>query len=339
MIVVMKKDATEEQVQKVQARVKEFGFASHKIDGEERTVVACVGLGDRKDLEALRLNEGVQDLVRISKPFKLASKEVKKERTVISVGDGSVKIGSDKLVVMAGPCSVEGEEQILETARAVKAAGATMLRGGAWKPRTSPYSFQGLEEEGLRLLDLARKETGLAVITEVMNPRDIELVEKYADVMQVGARNVQNFAMLKELGQCKKPIFLKRGHSTTVKEWLMSAEYVISAGNPNVILCERGIRTFETATRNTLDLNAVPVLKEMTHLPIIVDPSHGTGFWQYVASMACGAIACGADGLMIEVHPDPAQAWSDGGQSLKFDVFQETMSRIQKVAEAVGRTI
>lgn len=339
MIVIMQKGATEAQIQVVETKVKELGFESHRIDGEERTVVACVGLGDRADLHVLRLNEGVENLAPISKPYKLASKEVKTDKSEISVRDGAVVIGGDKLVVMAGPCSVEGEEQIVEIAKAVKKAGATMLRGGAWKPRTSPYSFQGLAEEGLKLLDVARQETGLPVITEVMNPRDIEAVEQYSDVMQVGARNVQNFSMLKELGQCKKPIFLKRGPATTIKEWLMSAEYIISNGNPDVILCERGIRTYETATRNTLDLNAVPVLKDLTHLPVIVDPSHGTGYWNYVSPMALAGIASGADGLMIEVHNNPEKAWSDGGQSLKFDVFETLMKQAKHVASAVGRTL
>lgn len=309
------------------------------IQGQERTVVACVGLGQKKDLEALRLNDGVVDLVPIGKPYKLASTEVKKDPTVIPIRDGVCHIGGKEIVVMAGPCSVESEEQIIATAKAVKKAGAKILRGGAWKPRTSPYSFQGLEEEGLKLLDLARKETGLAVITEVMNPRDIEVVERYTDIMQIGARNVQNFSMLKELGSCKKPVFLKRGLATTIEEWLMSAEYIISAGNPHVILCERGIRTFETATRNTLDLNAVPVLKERTHLPVVVDPSHGTGVWNYVTPLSWAALAAGADGLMIEVHPEPCVAWSDGGQSLKFDRFQELMDRAKQIAEVMGRSI
>lgn len=339
MIVVMNNSATPAQIEKVKNKVIEFGFTPHPIIGEERVVVACVGTGNRKDLEGLRLIDGVQDLVPISKPYKLASREVRKETTIISIRDGQVKIGGDKIVVMAGPCSVEGEEQIVATAKAVKAAGATMLRGGAWKPRTSPYDFQGLEEQGLKFMDIARKETGLAIITEVMNVRDIEVVERYTDVMQIGARNVQNFAMLKELGQCKKPVFLKRGLATTIKEWLMSAEYIMSSGNPNVILCERGIRTFETATRNTLDLNAVPVVKELTHLPIVVDPSHGTGLWQYVMPMALAGIAAGADGLMIEVHPDPQNAWSDGGQSLKFTTFCDLMGRAKKVALAIGRSL
>lgn len=339
MIIVMHQGSTKVQIEKVKGKVAEFGFTPHVIFGEERTVVACVGKGNRADLETLRLIDGVFDLVPISKPYKLASSEVKKQRTVVSVRNGQVLIGGDRIVVMAGPCSVEGEEQILATAQAVKAAGATVLRGGAWKPRTSPYDFQGLEEAGLKLLDLARKETGLAVITEVMNARDIDLVANYSDIVQVGARNVQNFSLLKELGQCGKPVFLKRGLSTTIKEWLMSAEYIISSGNPDVILCERGIRTFETATRNTLDLNAVPVLKELTHLPVIVDPAHGTGFWQYVTPMACAGIAAGADGLMVEVHPDPQMAWSDGGQSLKFEKFAELMQKVAKIVKAVGRSL
>lgn len=339
MIVVMHKDATREQINNVKKRVMELGFTAHEIKGTERTVVACVGQGNRADMETLRLINGVFDLVPIGKPFKLASSEVKKERTEVPVLGGKVVIGGEKIVVMAGPCSVESEEQIVATAKMVQSAGATVLRGGAWKPRTSPYDFQGLEEEGLKLLDIARRETGLAVITEVMNPRDIDIVARYADIMQVGARNVQNFSMLKELGHCGKPVFLKRGLATTIKEWLMSAEYIISSGNPNVILCERGIRTFETATRNTLDLNAVPVLNSLTHLPVVVDPSHGTGVWNFVRPMARAAIAAGADGLMVEVHPDPEKAWSDGAQSLKFDKFAELMEEIRRVASAVGRAL
>lgn len=339
MIVVMQKGATPEQIERVKAKVAELGFTPHPIIGEERSVVACVGKGNRADMDLLLMIDGVAELVSISKPYKLASKEVRKDRTQVSVAGGKVVIGGNKLVIMAGPCSVESEEQIVATAKAVKAAGATMLRGGAWKPRSSPYDFQGLAEEGLKLLDIARKETGLAVITEVMNPRDIEVVERYTDVMQVGARNVQNFSMLRELGQCKKPVFLKRGLATTIKEWLMSAEYIISSGNPNVILCERGIRTFETETRNTLDLNAVPVLNELSHLPVIVDPSHGTGNWKFVRAMARAGVAAGADGLMIEVHPKPEEAWSDGAQSLRFDKFNQLMDEVKKIAEALGRGI
>lgn len=339
MIVVMQKNATPENIQKIKSKVEELGFTPHEINGTERTVVACVGSGNKSDIHTFISFDFVDSVVPISKPYKLASKEVKSETTEISVRNGEVIIGGNKIVVMAGPCSVESEEQIVETAKAVKKAGATVLRGGAWKPRTSPYDFQGLQEEGLKLLDLARQETGLAVITEVMNPRDIEIVAEYSDIMQVGARNVQNFAMLKELGQCGKPVFLKRGLATTIKEWLMSAEYIISSGNPDVILCERGIRTYETATRNTLDLNAVPVLKEQTHLPVIVDPAHGTGVWRYVRPMARAAIAAGADGLMVEVHPKPDKAWSDGGQSLMFDKFEELMDECRKIANAVGREL
>ncbi|MBI4411329.1 MAG: 3-deoxy-7-phosphoheptulonate synthase [Deltaproteobacteria bacterium] len=339
MIVVMKIGASKEAVLHVEKKVREMGFKPHPIYGTERTVVAAVGPGKKADLEALATLDGVEGVVPISKPYKLASREVKKETSVIDVREGAVKIGGKKIVVMAGPCSVEGKEQLVSTAKAVKKAGARMLRGGAWKPRTSPYDFQGMEAEGLELLAIAREETGLPVITEVMNACDIELIDRHADVFQVGARNVQNFGLLKELGQIKKPVFLKRGMATTIKEWLMSAEYVIAHGNPNVILCERGIRTFETSTRNTLDLNAVPVVREQTHLPIVVDPSHGTGHWQYVTPMALAAIAAGADGLMIEVHPDPERALSDGGQSLKFKRFEELMKQAAAVAKAVGREI
>lgn len=331
--------AAKKALKEVEKKVKSLGFRPHVIDGEERQVVACIGAGRRSDLESLKILDGVEDVVPISKPYKLASREVKPVKTTISVRGGQVVIGGKDIVIMAGPCSVESSDQVSQTARAVKKYGAHILRGGAWKPRTSPYDFQGLEEEGLRLLAQARRETGLPVVTEIMNARDIELVEKYADILQVGARNVQNFGLLKELGQCKKPIFLKRGMATTIKEWLMSAEYIISHGNPNVMLCERGIRTFETATRNTLDLNAVPVLAEQTHLPVIVDPAHGTGHWQYVIPMACAAIAAGADGLMVEVHPTPEKAWSDGGQSLKFERFKELMDRIRPIARAVGRKL
>lgn len=337
MIIVMKIGAGKDDIDHAVRKVREMGFSPHIIHGEERFVIACVGKGRKKDLEQLNALPNVEAVVPISKPYKLASREVKKAKTVVPAGKGEVKIGGEKIAVMAGPCSVESEEQIMATARAVKSAGAVILRGGAFKPRTSPYDFQGLEEEGLKLLAKAGKETGLPVITEVMNIRDIELVGKYADIFQVGARNMQNFGLLKELGSSKKPVLLKRGMAATIKEWLMSAEYIISHGNRKVILCERGIRTFETATRNTLDLNAVPVLAGETHLPVIVDPSHGTGYWQYVTPMACAGIACGADGLMIEVHPDPEKALSDGGQSLKFDRFEELMKRVASVVLAVGR--
>ena len=335
----MKVGASKKEVDHVTEEVKRLGFRPHLIHGKDRTVIACIGHEKKKkDLFSMQSAEGVESVVPISKPYKLASRETSVSPTVITV-EGGVEIGGPKLCIMAGPCSVENERQILDTARAVKKAGAQILRGGAFKPRTSPYDFQGLEEEGLKFLAKGRKETGLPVITEVMGPEDVELVAKYADVLQVGARNVQNFSLLKELGQSKKPVLLKRGMSATIKEWLLSAEYILTGGNPDVILCERGIRTFETATRNTLDLSAVPVLKGLTHLPVIVDPSHGTGQWQYVAPMALAAIAAGADGLMIEVHPKPEAALSDGGQSLTFKKFQELMDKLRPLAAVVGRTV
>lgn len=339
MIIVMKIGSSKKEIDHVSEEIKRLGFRPHLIHGEERTVIACIGHEKKKkDLFALQSAAGVESVVPISKPYKLASRETKKATSVIKLGEGA-EIGGSKICVMAGPCSVESEKQILDTARAVKEAGAQVLRGGAFKPRTSPYDFQGLEEEGLKLLAKARKETGLPVITEIMDADDVEVVEKYADILQVGARNVQNFSLLKELGQSKKPVMLKRGMATTIKEWLLSAEYILTGGNANVILCERGIRTFETATRNTLDLSVVPVLRELTHLPIVVDPSHGTGLWQYVQPMALAAVAAGADGLMIEVHPKPEEALSDGAQSLTFKKFEELMEKLRPLSVVVGRTL
>ncbi|MGH7899047.1 MAG: 3-deoxy-7-phosphoheptulonate synthase [Candidatus Binatia bacterium] len=339
MIIVMKGGASKQQIAEVIAEIERLGYRSHPIYGVERTVIGAIGDERGKArLQALESMPGVEAAVPILKPFKLASREVKREDSVIDVGLG-VKVGGPALAVMAGPCSVESEQQILDTAHAVKAGGAHILRGGAYKPRTSPYSFQGMEDEGLVLLAKARAETGLPVVTEILDPHDADLVAEHADILQVGARNVQNFALLKRLGKTAKPVLLKRGMMTTLQEFLMAAEYILSEGNPNVILCERGIRTFETATRNTLDLNAIPVLKEWTHLPVIVDPSHGTGYWQYVTRMAYAGIAAGADGLMIEVHPDPAHALSDGGQSLKPKRFRELMDGLEKFARASGRTL
>jgi 3-deoxy-7-phosphoheptulonate synthase len=289
-------------------------------------------------LQGIESMHGVESVVPILQPYKLASKEVKRDPSVIPIGE-SVSIGGRELVVMAGPCSVESEEQIIATAQAVKNAGAQVLRGGAFKPRTSPYSFQGLEEEGLKLLAKARELTGLPVVTEVINPETAELVAAYADILQIGARNSQNFALLKKVGQLRKPVLLKRGMSMTIQEFLMSAEYIMSEGNQSVILCERGIRTFETATRNTLDLSAIPVLKEKTHLPVIADPSHGTGNYHYVAAMAYAAVAAGADGLIIEVHPDPEHASSDGPQSLKPKKFTAMMDQLRLFAGAAGRQV
>jgi 3-deoxy-7-phosphoheptulonate synthase len=339
MIVVMKAGASKVDLDGVLAEIQRLGYRPHPIYGVERTVIGCIGDERGKArLQALESMPGVEACVPILKPFKLASREVKKENSVVEIGLG-VTIGAGRLAVMAGPCSVESEQQVMESARAVKAAGANILRGGAYKPRTSPYSFQGMEADGLKLLAKARAETGLPVVTEVLDPHDVELVADHADVLQVGARNVQNFALLKRLGKIDKPVLLKRGMMSTLQEFLMAAEYILSEGNPRVVLCERGIRTFETATRNTLDLNAVPVLKEWTHLPVIVDPSHGTGYWQYVTPMAYAAIAAGADGLMIEVHPDPAHALSDGGQSLKPSRFEALMRGVAKFAEAAGRSL
>ncbi len=339
MIVVMQAGASKEAIDDVLAEIERLGYRPHPIYGVERTVIGCIGDERGKArLQALESMAGVEACVPILKPFKLASRQVRKENSVVDVGLG-VQIGGPRLGVMAGPCSVESETQILEAARAVKAAGASVLRGGAYKPRTSPYSFQGMEVDGLKLLAKARAETGLPVVTEVMDPHDAEIVAEHADVLQVGARNVQNFALLRRLGKLRKPVLLKRGMMTTLQEFLMAAEYILSEGNPQVILCERGIRTFETATRNTLDLNAIPVLKEWTHLPVIVDPSHGTGYWQYVTPMAYAGVAAGADGLMIEVHPDPAHALSDGGQSLKPKRFAALMEGLKKFAEASGRTL
>ena len=339
MIIVMRNGASNEELVAVEERIKELGYKPHVIHGDTRNVVGAVGDERGKAiLQSLESMPGVENVVPILKPYKLASKEVKLERTTVVIAPG-VAVGGDRLVVMAGPCAVESEEQILETAHAVKAAGATVLRGGAFKPRSSPYSFQGMEEEGLKLLAMAREETGLPIVTEVVNPRDVDLVAKYADVMQVGARNVQNFALLKMLGKIDKPILLKRGMSTTIQEFLMSAEYILSEGNQRVILCERGIRTFETATRNTLDISAIPVLQEQTHLPIIIDPSHATGHSSLVPSMCYASVAAGCDGLIVEVHPHPEVAASDGPQSLRPDDFKAMMDKLAEFAKVVGKKL
>jgi 3-deoxy-7-phosphoheptulonate synthase len=339
MIIVMKAGAAKKDKEEVLKRIRELGYKPHVIHGTTRDVIGAVGDERGKQvLQTLESLQGVESVFPILQPYKLASKEVKKEPSVIPVTD-TVSIGGREIIVMAGPCSVESVEQIIETALAVKEAGAQVLRGGAFKPRTSPYSFQGLEEEGLKLLAKAREASGLPFVTEVVNPETAELVAEYADILQIGARNAQNFALLKKVGQLKKPVLLKRGMSMTIQEFLMSAEYVMSEGNQSVILCERGIRTFETATRNTLDLSAIPVLKEKTHLPVVADPSHGTGNYHYVAAMAFAAVAAGADGLMIEVHPDPEHATSDGPQSLKPKKFAMMMEKLRMFAEAAGREL
>lgn len=333
MIVSMQLQATESQIHHVCDRIREFGFTPHVIKGEERTVIACIGHGDKQShIETFKAMDGVEDAIPIMQPFKLVSSEVRKERTRIQLGD--ITIGDGSFVVMAGPCSVETRDQLMSTAESVVASGAKLLRGGAYKPRTSPYEFQGLAEEGLKLLAEAREKTGLKVVTEILNAGDVDLVAEYADVLQVGARNMQNFELLKKLGKVGKPIMLKRGLSATIKEFLLSAEYIVSHGNPDVMLCERGIRTFETATRNTLDLSAVPLINELSHLPVIVDPSHGTGKRSLVSPMSKAAVAVGADGLMTEVHPCPEKAWSDGPQSLRFEDFALMMKQLRPYVDA-----
>ncbi len=338
MIIVLRSGSSDAEVEDVEGRIVSMGYRPHTIRGQLRTVIGAVGDDRGKErLRALESLECVESVTPILQPFKLASREVRSADTEVQV-DG-VTIGGRRLVVMAGPCSVESRFQLLDVAHRAKAAGARVLRGGAFKPRTSPYAFQGLELEGLKLLAEAKRETGLPVITEVMEPERVDLIAEYADILQIGARNVQNFSLLRRVAEARKPVLLKRGMSTTIQEWLLSAEYVLSGGNPNVILCERGIRTFETSTRFTLDLNAVPVLKKLTHLPVVVDPSHGTGHWEYVEAMALAGAAAGADGLLIEVHPKPEEALSDGPQSLKPDRFAALMRRLARVAEAVDREI
>lgn len=338
MIIVMQREATEEQVGRVVARLEEEGFAVHISKGVARTIIGAVGDKTRLRPETLEALEGVERVVPILRPYKLAAREFKPEDTVVRIRNG-VEVGGPAVQVIAGPCAVESFEQLLTTAEAVKKAGATMLRGGAYKPRTSPYSFQGLEEEGLKLLAQVKAATGLPVVTEVMDPRAVPLVAEYADVLQVGARNMQNFNLLRELGAVRKPVLLKRGPSATVEEWILAAEYIMAAGNSEVILCERGIRTFENATRNTLDLSAVPVVKKLSHLPVVVDPSHATGRWELVPPLALAAIAAGADGIMVEVHPNPSEALCDGPQSLNPETFHQLMRQLTRVAAAVGRPV
>lgn len=327
MIISMKQNATKEQIEHVCERIRDFGYKVHSIQGDERVVIGAVGVGDvTACLESIEGAPGVESAVRISSPYKFVSREFKKERTQIPIN--GVSIGGNEFVVMAGPCSVENEKQIMSAAETVAAAGGKILRGGAFKPRTSPYDFQGLEIEGLKLLDKARRATGLAIVTEVMTDSDVALIAEYANIMQVGARNMQNFALLKALGKCSRPVLLKRGMSSTIKELLMSAEYITAHGNPNIILCERGIRTFETATRNTCDITSVPVLNELTHLPVIVDPSHAVGKRALVPALARAAVAIGADGLIVEMHPCPEKAMSDGAQSLDPAEFHGMMKNL-----------
>ena len=338
MLVVMKRDATKAEIDGVVARLGELGLSAIPLPGAERTAIGTFGVAAREYADQLESLPGVAEIVLVSRPFKLSSREVHAADTVVRVGD--VPIGGGRpLVVLAGPCSVESRDQTLATARAVRAAGATLLRGGAYKPSTSPYSFRGLGPSGLELLSEARQATGLPVVTEVLTPADVELVASHADCLQIGARNMQNFSLLDACGEQRTPVLLKRGMAATVEELLLSAEYILAKGNPNVILCERGIRTFEKYTRNTFDINAIPLLKKLSHLPVIADPSHGTGKWYLVAPVALAAVAAGADGLLIEVHPSPDHALKDGFQSLTFENFEKLMAMVPAVAAAVGRPV
>ena len=337
MIIVLKPTATKKQVDHLLQRIKELGLKPMVSKGTERTIIGVIGSEDVLRVQPLEVIPGVEKVMPVLKPYKLVSREFKPEPSVVSTG--AVKIGGKELVIMAGPCSVENKAMLLETAKAVHEAGAQVLRGGAFKPRTSPYSFQGLGEEGLKFLRDVGRQTGMPVVTELMDVRDLPLLEQYADIVQIGARNMQNFDLLKEVGQARKPVLLKRGLSATITEFLLAAEYILAQGNFNVVLCERGIRTFEDQTRFTLDLNAVPVIKKLSHLPVIVDPSHGTGSWEYVGPMAKAAVAAGADGLMIEVHPNPEVALSDGPQSLLPKKFAALVKELRAVAKVVGRTL
>jgi 3-deoxy-7-phosphoheptulonate synthase len=336
VIIVMSHQAAPTQVDAVVEKIKELGLKPEISLGEDRAVIGVIGTNAYAYREAFAHLGGIQEIIQITKPFKLASREWQPRDTVIDLGDG-VRVGGDEVVVMAGPCSVEGVEMLLETARHVGARGAKILRGGAFKPRTSPYSFQGLGEEGLKMLARAREETGLKVITEVITPADVELVARYADVLQIGTRNMQNYALLQEAGRSGRPVMLKRGMSSTIEEWLLAAEYILSQGNRDVMLCERGIRTFETSTRFTVDINAVPLVRELSHLPVIVDPSQGTGKWSLVGPVSLAALAAGAHGLIVEVHPHPDDALSDGAQSLDFPTFDRLMGDVERLTGALAK--
>jgi len=338
MIIVLRPDATPEQIDYIIKRVEKLGLKTMISKGTERTIIGVIGPEDILRVQPLEVFPGVEKVMPVLAPYKLVSRDFKPQDTVIEITK-EVKIGTKEVIVIAGPCAIESKEQLLLVAKQVKSAGGKILRGGAFKPRTSPYSFQGLGKEGLKILKEVSEEVGLPTITEVMDTRDVELVSQYTDILQIGARNMQNFNLLKEIGQTKKPVLLKRGLSATIKELLMSAEYILSGGNFNVVLCERGIRTFEEATRNTLDLSAIPVIKQLSHLPVIVDPSHATGKWNLVAPLSKAAVACGADGLLIEVHPKPEEALSDGPQQLIPEKFSELMEELKKVAQSVNREI
>jgi 3-deoxy-7-phosphoheptulonate synthase len=337
MMVVMKKEHTKEELQEVLDHLKESGLGAHLSVGVERTVIGVLGRIYPELAEEVEAFPGVEEAIPITRPYKLAGRELKPEDTVVKVGD--VSIGGGSVVVMAGECSIENEEQMMATARLVKETGGHILRGGAFKPRTSPHAFRGLGEEGLKILAAAKAETGLPIVTEVMDPRDVDMVAAYADILQIGTRNAQNFYLLDEVGRCGKPVLLKRGMASTVEDWLLCAEYILARGNGQVILCERGIRTFETGTRFTLDVSSIPLAKRLSHLPVVADPSHGTGRWYLVEPMSLAAVAAGADGVMVEIHPNPDRALSDGAQSLNFDNFRRLMQRLQTVGEALGRPL
>lgn len=338
MIIIMKDNASALEIEKVEERLASFGFKTHPIYGEHKTVIGAIGDKRLLSMNEVLLMSGVENVVPIMKPYKLASKELQKEQSIIEVGHG-VTVGGNKLAVFAGPCAIESQEQFSTVSESVKRAGANILRGGAFKPRSSPYSFQGLEKDGLEIMYNSGKTLNMPICTEVVDTRDVELVASYSDIIQIGARNMQNFKLLREVGKCSKPILLKRGLACTMEEWFMAAEYIMSEGNENVILCERGIRTYETATRNTFDVSAIPVAKELSHLPIIGDPSHATGRYKYVPAVAKAAIAAGADGLMIEVHNCPEKAASDGPQSLTPEKFAKLMLELKPIATAVGREL
>ncbi len=335
MIIVLEKGVKDEQIEEIIKQAEDYGFSIHRSTGDEQILLGAIGIQSNFDTRKIKILEGVSAVYRVTEPFRLASRGYKKENTVINIGD--VILGANEIITIAGPCAVESEKQIMTIAKIVKDAGAKILRGGAFKPRTSPYSFQGMEEEGLILLRKAGDEFGLAVITEVMDPTRIELIYKYTDIFQLGSRNMQNFPLLRELGRVDKPVMIKRGMSATIDEWLMAAEYILASGNENVMVCERGIRTFETSTRNTFDLSAIPVIHQRSHLPIIADPSHATGIRDKVIPMALAAVAAGTDGLMVEVHHDPSSAMSDGPQSLLPEQFKELMSQVRRIAEVIGR--
>lgn len=337
MIIIMSRLAREEQRERIQRRLKELGFGIHLSRGVERTIIGALGEKTLDIMHSIEAMDGVEKVVPVLKPFKLSSRDFKPEATIVSVGKAD--FGSKEVVIIAGPCAIEDKEQLLSTAKLVKATGAKLLRGGAFKPRTSPYSFQGLKEDGLKLVQEVASETGLPVISEVVSPHEVELVARYAQMLQIGARNMQNFPLLQEVGKTKVPVLLKRGIAATIEEWLMAAEYIIKEGNDQVVLCERGIRTFETATRNTMDIGALSLIKEWSHLPVIADPSHASGRRSLVLPLARAALAAGADGLMVEVHPDPEKALSDGPQSLNFEEFRNLITELAPILQAIGKTL